>query len=454
MIMPPVEVAPASRFTFIDLFAGLGGFHQALTRVGGRAVFAAEWVTHLAALYEKNYGLMPWGDINAVDVDSVPHHDVLTAGFPCQPFSKAGEQLGFRHTEQGQLFFAVERILRAKRPSYFILENVPNLLTHANGQTMATMLRALKDLGYEVAFSKLSPHNFGIPQIRDRVYIVGSTRGMANFQWPAPTDHNGTVHDILDETEPRDTLPPSVLQCIEVWDDFLSRVPDTVRLPSFPLWSMEWGADYPAYGESPYVRLINSDGAGLEGFYGSAGVAIGTGTVEEQLLKLPSHARRPLPEFPRWKSRFIEQNRQFYSDNKKWIDPWIHRVRPLPSSYQKFEWNAGDGERSIYKYVLQMRASGLRVKRPTTSPSLIAMTPSQVPIIGWAKRYLTPRESARLQSLGDIELPQLPKDAYKALGNAVNAEVVRRIASSLLDDVRVDVDRESVTGSKSALVAA
>src|SRR4051812_5932988 len=127
--MPSKQDAP-SNFTFIDLFAGLGGFHTALSRLGGTAGFAAEWLPHLQELYQRNYGLRPSGDITAVDPASIPDHDVLTAGFPCQPFSKAGEQLGFEHTEQGELFFAVERILRAKRPKMFILENVPNLLRH------------------------------------------------------------------------------------------------------------------------------------------------------------------------------------------------------------------------------------------------------------------------------------------------------------------------------------
>src|SRR5688572_13003413 len=115
-------------FRFIDLFAGLGGFHVALEALGGEAVFAAEWVPELAALYEANYGLRPAGDINDVDPAAIPDHEVLAAGFPCQPFSKAGDQLGFEDTSQGNLFFAVLRVLEAKRPSHFILENVPNIL--------------------------------------------------------------------------------------------------------------------------------------------------------------------------------------------------------------------------------------------------------------------------------------------------------------------------------------
>jgi DNA (cytosine-5)-methyltransferase 1 len=124
-----------ANFRFIDLFAGLGGFHLALERLGGECVFAAEWKENLRNLYEKNFGLRPEGDITKVDVARIPNHDVLTAGFPCQPFSKAGEQLGFECTEQGNLFFNVQSILEAKRPRFFILENVPNLLKHDEGKT-------------------------------------------------------------------------------------------------------------------------------------------------------------------------------------------------------------------------------------------------------------------------------------------------------------------------------
>ena len=111
-------------FRFIDLFAGLGGFHLALDRLGGRCVLAAEWKEHLQDLYEENFQLRPEGDITLVNPQDVPDHDVLTAGFPCQPFSKAGEQLGFECTEQGNLFFNVAAILKQKKPTYFILENV------------------------------------------------------------------------------------------------------------------------------------------------------------------------------------------------------------------------------------------------------------------------------------------------------------------------------------------
>ena len=123
-------------FRFIDLFAGLGGFHVALSRLGGRCVFAAEWQEHLRALYRENHGIEPIGDLAPHDATLIPDHDVLTAGFPCQPFSKAGDQMGFACSKQGRLFFKVADILEAKSPAFFILENVPNLIKHDNGRTI------------------------------------------------------------------------------------------------------------------------------------------------------------------------------------------------------------------------------------------------------------------------------------------------------------------------------
>jgi DNA (cytosine-5)-methyltransferase 1 len=426
-------VEPTHLFRFVDLFAGLGGFHVALERLGGEAVFASEWVPSLASLYERNFGLKPHGDISKVAAIDIPDHDVLAAGFPCQPFSKAGEQLGFKHTEQGQLFFEVVRVLEAKRPSFFVLENVPNLLTHRNGQTMLQIERELRKLGYAVQKKKLSPHHFGIPQIRDRVYIVGSLHGMDGFAWPQQkSEAVSSIRDVLSPPDATSSaLPSAVLQCLEFWNRFIKAVPEGVHIPR-PLWAMEFAATYPFETRTPFDFIANNDGAALGRYRGSFGVPL-TSTPAGMPAELPSHARRASQTFPQWKINFIRKSRQFYADNSDWIDPFLPELRRFPSSWQKLEWNVGDGERNIWNYVLQMRASGVRVKRATTSPSLIAMTATQVPIIGWEKRYLTPREGAMLQSLGEIELPASTKDAYKALGNAVNADVVTMIVQELLN---------------------
>lgn len=422
-------------FRFIDLFAGLGGFHVALNKLGGTCVFAAEWQTHLQDLYFENFGLKPHGDIRDVMAASVPDHDLLCAGFPCQPFSKAGEQLGFECTRQGDLFFNVAAIVKAKTPRYFILENVPNLLQHDGGRSFERIKGILIGLGYEVDARRLSPHQFGIPQIRERVYIVGSHAGLDGFSWPEPTNRPTSIESVL-ERQPPDAkaLSPQVEKCLEVWDDFLRRSPTSVELPSFPIWSMEFGADYPYADGTPFAVLSEKGTRGLTRFRGSHGVALKHLCPDDRWAALPSHARTEQLEFPKWKQDFIRRNREFYESNRKWIVPWLSKVLPFPSSLQKFEWNIKGGERDIWRYVIQFRASGVRIKRPTTAPSLIAMTDTQVPIIGWEKRYMTPKECAALQSLGDLVLPHSRTRAFEALGNAVNANVVRGIASNLIAD--------------------
>lgn len=430
-------------FRFVDLFAGLGGFHLALGRMGGQCVFAAEWQDHLRDLYETNFGLRPEGDITKIIPGDVPQHDILTAGFPCQPFSKAGDQLGFECTKQGDLFFHVAAILAHKKPRFFILENVPNLLKHDEGRTWTEIQRILgignNGLGYHIAAERFSPHNFGIPQIRDRVYIVGSLEPLDDFAWPAKSSGVTSIDTILDDNPPdARKLSPQVTECLNVWNDFLKSCPEHVEIPSFPLWSMEWGATYPYEDITPHALVEDFGIDGLKGFYGSHGCKIGyLRTLDERWMALPSHARTAQRKFPKWKVDFIRQNRRFYADNKEWIHPWQESILKFPSSLQKLEWNVRTEKRDIWNYVLQFRASGVRVKRRTTAPSLIAMTDTQVPIIGWQKRYMTPQECARLQSLDALkELPATPTKSFHALGNAVNSTVVERVALALLAKLR------------------
>lgn len=425
----------ANSFRFIDLFAGLGGFHIALRRLGGRCVFASEWQEHLRMLYRDNHGIEPVGDITPFDPADIPPHDVLTAGFPCQPFSKAGDQLGFACSKQGQLFFKVADIIAAKRPSFFILENVPNLLKHDQGKTMEEICRVLKgQLGYDIRAERFSPHDFGIPQIRERVYIVGSRKSLSSFRWPEKSKQPTDIRVVLDQ-DPSDAkrLTQQVSDCLDVWNDFLKRSPANVEIPYYPLWTMEWGADYPFEDETPYAAYLRGGKRALARMKGSHGIKLGTfADIEDRFAALPSHARGETFEFPSWKKTFIRSNREFYAENRRWIDPWMNKVIRFPSSLQKFEWNVKGGERDIYRYVIQFRASGVRVKQPTRAPSLVAMTDTQVPIIGWERRYMTEKECARLQSLHSLKaLPESRPKAFAALGNAVNADVVERVALAL-----------------------
>ena len=314
------------------------------------------------------------------------------------------------------------------------MENVPNLLKHDNGKTYKRIIHELRKLEYEVDEARLSPHNFGIPQIRERLYIVGRQGSLKGFLWPEHNSPPTLVTDILEDF-PKDArqLSEKSLHCLDVWNEFLRLCPAEVSLPSFPLWSMEFGATYPYENTTPFAERERFGSHALDGYRGTHGKELRLLTPAEQWKTLPSHARTPQMDFPKWKKDFIRANRKFYEDNKDWIEPWLYKVKPFVSSHQKFEWNAKGGQRDIWQYVIQFRASGVRVKRPTTSPSLVAMTETQVPIIGWQKRYMTPRECAKLQSLGHLRtLPESHGRAFEALGNAVNANIVEKVAHALL----------------------
>lgn len=199
------ETMKKNSFTFIDLFAGIGGMRIAFERAGGRCVFSSEWNEHSRQTYFENFGEMPAGDITQIDASDIPDHDILLAGFPCQPFSLAGiskkDSLkmphGFDDETQGTLFFDIVRILKKKKPRAFLLENVKNLKFHDKGRTFKIIERKLRSLGYDI-HSKVIDAKTIVPQHRERIFIAGFRKPTA-FEFPEMPMRNPKLKSILEK---------------------------------------------------------------------------------------------------------------------------------------------------------------------------------------------------------------------------------------------------------------
>lgn len=382
-----------SIFKYIDLFSGIGGFHQAMQNLGGECVLASEIDESAIKTYYKNYGMDSNHDIKEIKDEEVPDHDVLCAGFPCQAFSKAGKQKGFEDPTKGTLFFQIARILRAKYPKYIVLENVRNLLSHNHHNTWDVISKTLDDIGYNICPIVMSPHQLGIPQLRERVYILGIQKdeydGELFFDIPNKKDKSslnayeaGIFDEYVDEKYSISEQEEKVLEC---WNEFYQGI--NLKVIGFPVWASEFGANY------------------------------------------------SLEEYPNWKADFCRKNRNLYEGNKEFIDSWLEKwdnLRSFTPTQRKFEWQAGTSISSIWDGYIQFRPSGIRVKRPDAFPALVAMV--QIPIIGKYKRRLTPREAARLQSFPEDFIPDDNDfQAYKQFGNAVNVNCVEYLAKQLFE---------------------
>lgn len=431
---------------FIDLYAGLGGFHLALGSMGHSCVFASEINENLQKIYLQNHKIKKpgklFGDITKIDISKdIPQHDILCGGFPCQPFSRAGRREGFSDPKNGNHFYIIRDILKKFKTKYFILENVETLKNHDQGRTWQEILIILKKLDYDVDSKIMSPHQYGIPHFRKRIFIVGALRkngGLNNFEWPKPTNIKTSIKSIIQKQKIKKKELPFVelsvghREAYNVWNKFISLF-KYGELPGSPIWTTEFKATYPFEELSPYYNWKN-----LISKKGKFGKKITGNKRNDVLSDLPTYATVDQKKFPNWKIRYIRENRKFYKQHKKKIDPWLSEVIKLKFSYQKFEWSCQSYEDKINKpdptledKIIQYRPSGFRVKTNQWSPALTTNSTQKI-YFPWLDRKMTIKEAQAVQNMQKLRhLPSI-HESYKAFGNALNVKLVKLIAKKLL----------------------
>jgi DNA (cytosine-5)-methyltransferase 1 len=403
-------------FTFVDLFAGIGGFHGALSALGGECVFASEIDKDASRVYLRNWGIMPEGDIRALaneHVMRVPKHDVLVGGFPCQPFSKSGKQLGMEET-RGTLFWNIAQIIKVHKPKIVLLENVRNIAGPRHEHEWKVIIHTLRELGYRISMepfvvspNEIHPLAGGKPQSRDRVFICAT---LIKRNMPKSSEDPGIPHLIpassnwkisdwnlskdlpLENSRSKKIFEEYGLSeqenlWLDAWDDFVFGFRENFpneKIPGFPLWVDAW------------IESKDLD-------------------IDEKL--------------PAWKINFLVKNSNFYMLHKKFIKSWLRKwgqLETFPPSRRKFEWQAQD-LKSINETIVHLRPSGIRCKPANYAPALVAIT--QTSILGKSRRKLTVKEAARLQGFPEWFdfLDQSKSQTYKQLGNAVNIGVVYNV---------------------------
>ena len=416
IIKEPGRLLMAKKMRFIDLFAGIGGFHQALVNLGHKCVCASEIDEDAVKRYKENFPDTPVvGDINKF-YTKLPEFDVLCGGFPCQPFSKAGKQEGFDDKTRGNLFYRIMDVLDLHPECKFvILENVKNLADKS--ENWDAIQTALRERNFYVTDKPiiLSPHQFGIPQIRERVYILGIRKDIRD-EVKLP---NGSIHiEDLGRLYSKDKVcsGEDAVKILEHCEDeryFISeREEQLIRM----WYEFKLNTDFDVAGVPLWVEYF------------------GYKLTDKQFDRFIDHKGQTIHTMEKWKQKFALKNRAFYLRHKEYIDRWIdeYDVMNLPLGYKKFEWNCS-GRRDLEDTIIQFRQSGIRVKKLNYFPALVAI--NNTPIIYDREfnrfRRITPREAANLQSFNPDYILGDDSKIYKQLGNAVNVLIIEKLAKKL-----------------------
>ncbi len=383
-----------TKLTFIDLFCGVGGFHQALTDLGCKCVLACDIDKKCCEVYENNYGIKPIKDIKHIDEKNMVDFDILCGGFPCQPFSNGGNKKSF-DDNRGLLFDEIMRIAKHKKPKFLFLENVKHILKVSDGKVFEYIKKRINDIGYKLQIFKMSPHNYGIPQQRERIFFVcvrndiyekfndnddaDDADGLTSKIKLCVENKNLTMEDLVEKNvDSKYNIEPTLKNVLDAWDELIKQFDVGEKI-------------------SPTI-LIND-------YFKNY--------TDEEYNQLAS-----------WRKDYMTKNKPLLKKYDKIIKPWYKKHKELLTKreiYGKLEWQTGVIKKndSIYNYFIQMRQSGIRVKKNKYFPTLVAMV--QTPIYGKYKRYITPRECARLQSFPDtFKLHENDRVVYKQMGNSVN----------------------------------
>lgn len=437
------------KLKFIDLYSGLGGFHVGLSRLGHECVLACEIQEELRKIYTKNFPNTPIvSNVLGIDSSKLPDFEVMCAGFPCQPFSRAGSRKGF-NDERGNHFFKLIEIIKIKKPRFIFLENVETLLRHDGGRTFRVIKDLLSEANYDIKYSILSPHEYNIPQHRRRIFIVGKDRQYGNldyFKWPEKESQLKTVINYVNAefnglSGENLYLSDYKTQVVKFWNDFIENFPKSKEFPSHPIWSQEWKANYP-FKEFYNQEILLEDLIGYKGAFGKTITErrIDNGELDN-LIPRYSFQRKSSPLMPKWKINFINKNRLFYKNNKDYIDQFLKERPELKTFFfsdQKLEWNCSGEEKTLNDKLIQFRASGLRVKKASWIPALNTINTQTIffPIIN---RKLSAFELIKFQNLQELNyFPGIEQNRFvgnggvRALGNAVNSKLVELIGKNLL----------------------